>query len=217
MKLSGLMTGVLALAGLTALTAGAGAASAASAAAAPAAPPYNCAPNGPAGDQTIYGTFGDASVIGWPGNAQAVTACLGGSFFVDTSPPGAGPGSGSTAAVTGTTDGYGVYNDSPTTWANADGYLPALVTTWVANGQVISLANFPTTAGHHLGLTVRTSGTAVTLTLTGQPPTGDVLFQLPAFVGNIASSSAGVVSESTGTVTLAPTVPIVTVQLKHAE
>ncbi len=44
-----------------------------------------------------------------------------------------------------------------------------------------------------------------------------MLFQLPAFVGNIASSSAGVVSESTGTVTLAPTVPTVTVQLKHAE
>ena len=40
---------------------------------------------------------------------------------------------------------------------------------WVASGQVISLANFPTTDGHHLGLTIRTSGAAVTLTLTGQP------------------------------------------------
>jgi hypothetical protein len=88
---------------------------------------------------------------------------------------------------------------------------------WVTTGKVISLANFPTTGGHHLGLTVRTSGAAVTLTLTGQPPAGDVLFQLPAFVGNIASASAGVVSESTGTVTLAPTVHTVTVQLKHAE
>src|SRR5450432_595016 len=45
----------------------------------PTAPPYNCAPNGPAGSQTIYGTFGDASVIGWTGNSQAVVACLGGS------------------------------------------------------------------------------------------------------------------------------------------
>jgi hypothetical protein len=88
---------------------------------------------------------------------------------------------------------------------------------WVTTGKVISLANFPTTDGHHLGLTVRTSGAAVTLTLTGQRPAGDVLFQLPAFVGNIASASAGVVSEPTGTVTLAPSVRSVTVQLKHAE
>ena len=28
------------------------------------APPYSCAPNGPAGGQTVYGTFGDASAIG---------------------------------------------------------------------------------------------------------------------------------------------------------
>jgi hypothetical protein len=89
--------------------------------------------------------------------------------------------------------------------------------TWVTSGKVISLANFPTTDGHHLGLTVRTSGAAVTLTLTGQQPAGDVLFQPPAFVGNIASASTGVVSESTGTVTVPPTVHTVTVQLKHAE
>jgi hypothetical protein len=89
-----------------------------------AAPPYNCSPNGPAGSQTVYGTFGDAGVIGWAGNSQAVTACLGGSFWVDTSGPNGGPGSASTAAVTGTTYGYGVYDDTPTTWTNADGYLP---------------------------------------------------------------------------------------------
>ena len=41
------------------------------------------------------------------------------------------------------------------------------------------------------------------------------VFQLPAFVGNIASASAGTVNEQTGTVTLAPTVHSVTVQLKH--
>jgi hypothetical protein len=46
------------------------------------APPYSCAPNGPAGNQTVYGTFGDASVLGWTGNHQGVPACLGGSFFV---------------------------------------------------------------------------------------------------------------------------------------
>jgi hypothetical protein len=42
-----------------------------------AAPPYTCSPNGPAGNQTVYGTFGDASVIGWAGNSQGVVACRG--------------------------------------------------------------------------------------------------------------------------------------------
>jgi hypothetical protein len=103
------------------------------------APPYSCAANGPAGSQTIYGTFGDASVIGWTGNSEAVTACLGGSFFVTT---GNGPGSGSTAAVSGTTYGYGIYNDSATTWTNAGGYLPALVTAFQRGGAKVAITNF---------------------------------------------------------------------------
>ena len=103
------------------------------------AAPYNCAANGPAGSQTIYGTFGDASVLGWTGNSQAVVACLGGSFFVIT---GNGPGSGSTGPVKGTAYGYGVYNDTKTTWANADGYLPALVTSFTRNGARVSITNF---------------------------------------------------------------------------
>ena len=74
----------LAGAGAGALTAGPASAartSAAASAAQTAAPPYSCAANGPPGNQTIYGTFGDAGVIGWTGNSEAVTACLGGSFF----------------------------------------------------------------------------------------------------------------------------------------
>ena len=86
---------------------------------------------------------------------------------------------------------------------------------WLTGGQPIQLANFPAADGHHLGLTIRGQGSSVTLTLTGQAPAGPVLFQLPAFVGNIASASAGTVNEQTGTVTLAPTVRSVTVQLKH--
>jgi hypothetical protein len=62
---------------------------------------------------------------------------------------------------------------------------------WVRSGQVISLANFPTTDGRHTGLTIRTSGGSVTLTLTGDQPAGPVLFQLPAFVDDIAHASAG--------------------------
>ena len=125
--------------GALALAAGAAAALPATAA---TAAPYKCAPNGPAGSQTVYGTFGDASVIGWAGNSQGVVACLGGSFWVDTSGPDGGPGSASTAAVTGTTYGYGIYDDSPTTWVNADGYLPALVTTFHRDGATIAITNF---------------------------------------------------------------------------
>jgi hypothetical protein len=137
-----LTASALSLAGLGALTASAASATSATSAtsaAQPTAAPYSCAPNGPAGSQMIYGTFGDASVIGWTGNSQGVTACLGGSFFVTT---GNGPGSGSTAAVTGTTYGYGAYNDTATTWDNADGYLPALVTTFHRAGTRISITNF---------------------------------------------------------------------------
>jgi len=139
----GARLGALAAAVLLAGTLGAAQATAGvrpAAARGPAAPaPYSCAPNGPAGSQTIYGTFGDASVLGWTGNSQAVTACLGGSFFVIAS---GAPGSGSTAPVTGTTYGYGIYHDSRTTWANAGGYLPALVTSFSAGGARISITNF---------------------------------------------------------------------------
>ena len=143
-RLSARLRAVGVLAAALALAAGVATATTATAATATAAaaPPYNCAPNGPAGSQVVYGTFGDASVIGWAGNSQGVVACLGGSFWVDTSGPDGGPGSASTAAVTGTTYGYGVYDDSPTTWTNADGYLPALVTTFHRGGATISITNF---------------------------------------------------------------------------
>jgi hypothetical protein len=78
-------------------------------------------------------------------------ACLGGSFWVDTSGPDGGPGSASTKAVTGTTYGYGLYDDSKTTWANADGYLPAMVTTFHRDGATIAITNFGdqvSTGGH---------------------------------------------------------------------
>src|SRR5215469_3339703 len=70
----------------------------------PGSPVYSCGPGGRAAGQGVYGAFGDASVIGWAGNSQAVVACLGGSFFVLSR---SGPGSGS-APVTGTTYGYGI-------------------------------------------------------------------------------------------------------------
>ena len=50
----------------------------------------------------------------------------------------------------------------------------------------------------------------MTLSLSGDQPSGPVLFQLPAFVGNIAHASTGTVDEA-GTVTVAPSVRSVTV------
>ena len=143
------------------------------------APPYSCAPNGPAGSQTVYGTFGDASVIGWAGNSQGVVACLGGSFWVDTSGPDGGPGSASTAAVTGTTYGYGIYDDSSTTWTNADGYLPALVTGFHRDGAAISITNFgdDVTIGGHAYVIIYsrvrvTNPTGQTISVDPQPSAG---------------------------------------------
>jgi hypothetical protein len=78
----------------------------------------------------------------------------------------------------------------------------------------ISVSDFPTTGGRRAGLTITSSGSSVTLTLRGAPPAGAVLFQLPSFLGHIASASAGSVDDATGTVTLAPTVRHVTVTLK---
>src|SRR6185437_3696100 len=96
----------------------------------------------------------------------------------------------------------------PDSWVRASGE---------GNGQVVSLANFPTAGGKHAGLTIRASGKTVTLTLSGDQPSGPVLFQLPAFAGNIASASAGTVDRKAGTVTLAAAVRSVTVQLSHPE
>ncbi len=144
-----------------------------------AAPPYNCSANGPPGSQTVYGTFGDASVIGWEGNSQAVVACLGGSFWVDTSGPDGGPGSASTAAVSGTTYGYGVYDDTPTTWTNADGYLPALVTAFHRDGASISITNFgdDVSIGGHAYVVIYsrvsvTNRTGAAITINPQPSAG---------------------------------------------
>jgi hypothetical protein len=69
---------------------------------------------------------------------------------------------------------------------------------WVQGGQVISLAILPATGGRQAGLTIRASGGSVMLTLTGDQPAGPVLFQLPAFVDNIAHARAGTVKREDG-------------------
>jgi hypothetical protein len=103
---------------------GAAAVSASASADASSGAPYPC----PAGGGPNFTSGVDASAIGWFGNGQGATACLGGSFYV---PNGID-----------TTYGFGVYNDSPTTWTNADGYLPALVTSFTSGGARVSITNF---------------------------------------------------------------------------
>jgi hypothetical protein len=87
---------------------------------------------------------------------------------------------------------------------------------WVAPGKRISVDNVPIAGGQRMGLTVTTSGTRVTLRLSGSAPTGDVLFQLPAFVHDIASATTGTVDQATGTVTVPGSTRTVTVTLRQA-
>jgi hypothetical protein len=85
---------------------------------------------------------------------------------------------------------------------------------WLATRRPISVANFPTSGGRRLGLTIDGSGRRITLTLHGTA-SGPVLFELPSFVRNVASTTSGTVDRSAGLVTLAPTVRSVTVTLRH--
>jgi hypothetical protein len=87
---------------------------------------------------------------------------------------------------------------------------------WLTAGAPIAVSNFPTTNGRRSSFTIDAHGGAVTLTITGAKPSGKILFELPSFVRNISSTSAGAVDQHTGTVTLAPDVHHVTVTLRRA-
>ena len=87
--------------------------------------PYGC---GPQSDFTIYGTFGDAGLIGWLGDQDGVVTCLGGSFYVRDGKY--------------VTLGYGVYDYSPTRWDDVDGYLPAQASSFTRNGASVVITNF---------------------------------------------------------------------------
>ena len=79
----------------------------------------------------------------------------------------------------------------------------------------MSVTNFPTTDGRR-SASDSSKGQSVSLTLRGQPPAGPVLFQLPQFIDNIVTTSAGRIDQETGTVTLSPATKSVTVQLRAA-
>jgi len=76
---------------------------------------------------TEYAQGTAAAAIGWAGNDQAVVACLSGSFVVKN---------------TGQLYGYGLYNGSLTSWRNAEGYLPALITSFRSGAAEVSITNF---------------------------------------------------------------------------
>jgi hypothetical protein len=123
---------VAALAVAMAAAGGAAAAAAPASASSPASvssgAPYQCTTSNNANFQSGTGLGVDVSAIGWLGNNEGAVACLGGSFYVQNG--------------IDTTYGFGVYNYSPTTWTNADGYLPALVTSFTSGGARVSITNF---------------------------------------------------------------------------
>ena len=55
---------------------------------------------------------------------------------------------------------------------------------------------------------------STTLSITGDTPENNIVFNLPRFTNNIKSATAGVVNDSLGTVTLSPSTRKVTVYFK---
>ena len=86
---------------------------------------------------------------------------------------------------------------------------------WLTSGRPIKVSHFPTTNRHRLAVSIVTHGKTVRLTVAGAKAAGPVVFELPAFRHNIASASAGHVSNQAGTVTLSRSTRHVTVHLKH--
>ena len=84
---------------------------------------------------------------------------------------------------------------------------------WLKRGTVVSVANFPTTDGRRIGIRIGANGRSVTLRVRGRT-SGSVRFQLPAFVDDILSTSAGIIDEKTGTVTVPVGTGSVTVTLR---
>ena len=74
------------------------------------------------------GAYGTASEIGWEGNYQGVVTCLGGTFYVQDD--------------INRDYGFGIYSGTATTWADAEGYLPAQMTTFRRSGATVSITEF---------------------------------------------------------------------------
>ena len=87
---------------------------------------YECSFN--TNTDAFTGAYATASAIGWEGNAAGVTTCLGGSFVVQ--------------GDLNKQFGFGIYTGTPTTWTDADGYLPAQVTSFGHSGAKVTITEF---------------------------------------------------------------------------
>ena len=93
-------------------------------------PAYRCAFN--VDTDAFTGAYGTASAIGWLGDHNSVITCLGGTFVVQDGPDGLFQNYG-----------FGIYDGQRITWSDADGYLPAQVTTFtIRGGATVSITEF---------------------------------------------------------------------------
>jgi hypothetical protein len=82
-------------------------------------------------------------------------------------------------------------------------------------GEGFSVSNFPIRGGKRMGVKVRaTAPRKIILDLSGDPPTGEIIFSLPVLIGNIAAATAGTIDADAGTVTIQPAVRTVTVSTR---
>jgi len=88
----------------------------------------------------------------------------------------------------------------------------------VPSAKPIEIGNYPISNNRRMGYEMKMdqTGKAVTLTLTGDKPSGDVFFNLPFFKNNIQSATTGKIDNNEGMVVLPAGTTSVTVQLKTA-
>lgn len=89
---------------------------------------YDCALSVRPAADAFAGADASGSEIGWEGNMQGVATCLGGVFFIQE---------GSYRNY-----GFGIYDGEPMSWTDADGYLPAQITSFSRDGVRISITEF---------------------------------------------------------------------------
>jgi hypothetical protein len=88
---------------------------------------------------------------------------------------------------------------------------------WIKQGKVIELSNYPIAGNQRMGIIVEgLAKDQVRLTLTGDRPAGKVVFNLPIFVNNIRTATAGIVDNVLGMVTLDSGISSVTVELTRS-
>lgn len=88
---------------------------------------------------------------------------------------------------------------------------------WIANGKKVQWANVNVNNNKKIDFTITGGTSGITLDISGDIPEGDILFNLPIFKNNIASSSAGTVDNASGTVILPAGTASVTVELVKSE